>query len=437
MWIGIDDTDSKDGGCTTFICYEFVCQLYQKNYCLLDYPRLVRLNPQVPWKTRGNGAVAVHIGKSRVNDLVFAKKQNEVFYIDPNASKNEVDEQEVIMLLNNILKTYAEIKDKQTNPAFVITSKPFNNDFYQKAVHELVTIDEAKDFVDKSGGMYILMKNGRGVIGAAASLSWDETKDHTFELISYRKKNCWKTPRWVDDESVKKMDQRFFSTFDNYDYENEYNCIVPHSPCPILYGIRGDKATDLLDCQRVINSESVLGWMMFITNQGTDDHLRKKDISDIGPFQSVIIKGTISTHPMRIRGGHMFFSLSDEKKGCIDCAAYEPTKEFRKIVETLTIGDQIEVYGGVRKEPLTINIEKIKVLKTIDIYKKIENPKCPICNKHMKSKGKDQKYVCKRCHTSEDKPIRKMKIRNVRKGFYEVPVCARRHLSKPLKRMKN
>ena len=63
MWIGLDDTDSKDGGCTTFICFQFVYRLYQKGYCLRSYPRLIRLNPQIPWKTRGNGAVAFHIGK--------------------------------------------------------------------------------------------------------------------------------------------------------------------------------------------------------------------------------------------------------------------------------------------------------------------------------------------------------------------------------------
>ena len=70
---------------------------------------------------------------------------------------------------------------------------------------------------------------GRGVIGATASLSWDETKDHTFELISYRKKSCWKTPRWVDDESVKKMDQLFSSTFNNFDYENKYKLLSPYT----------------------------------------------------------------------------------------------------------------------------------------------------------------------------------------------------------------
>ena len=80
MWIGFDDTDSRDGGCTTYVCFEFVSRLYEKGYCLCEYPRLVRLNPQVPWKTRGNGAVAVHVGRVGEDRTVFAKRGEQEFF---------------------------------------------------------------------------------------------------------------------------------------------------------------------------------------------------------------------------------------------------------------------------------------------------------------------------------------------------------------------
>jgi tRNA(Ile2)-agmatinylcytidine synthase len=53
----------------------------------------------------------------------------------------------------------------------------------------------------------------------------------------------------------------------------------------------------------------------------------------------------------------------------------------------------------------------------------------------MKSKGTGQGYKCKKCGTKSEKPLIKERKRNIKTGFYEVPVCARRHLSKPLKRM--
>jgi len=55
----------------------------------------------------------------------------------------------------------------------------------------------------------------------------------------------------------------------------------------------------------------------------------------------------------------------------------------------------------------------------------------------MKSKGKGKIYKCRICGTTSNKPTIKKIERTINTGFYEVPVCARRHLSKPLKRMNN
>ena len=66
----------------------------------------------------------------------------------------------------------------------------------------------------------------------------------------------------------------------------------------------------------------------------------------------------------------------------------------------------------------------------------LKNPTvCPKCKKHMKSVGTNQGYRCKKCGTKSDKPKIVEKKRELELGFYEVPVCARRHLSKPLKRI--
>src|SRR6059036_1891027 len=64
LWIGVDDTDSLQGMCTTFLATEIIREL-TGYYHLIGYPRLVRLNPNIPWKTRGNGAIAIRVGKGR------------------------------------------------------------------------------------------------------------------------------------------------------------------------------------------------------------------------------------------------------------------------------------------------------------------------------------------------------------------------------------
>ncbi len=259
--------------------------------------------------------------------------------------------------------------------------------------------------------------------------------DRTFELITYRYKEKWGLKRYVDDTTVKKLDKSYPTTFDNYDYINKHNRLTPNSPCPILFGIRGDNIKDLIESYSMIRSEKIHSWIIFQTNQGTDDHIRERKINRIKPFESVKVNGRVIVKPYTIKGGHVLFTISDNSNNIIDCAAYEPTKQFRNIIRSLLIGDIVEVYGGVRKNPLTINIEKIDIKHLIDDFIKIENPVCPICNKHMKSKGKNQGYKCIKCKTKKPYAKIKKKERELNHGFYEVPVCARRHLSKPLKRL--
>ena len=62
IWIGFDDTDSITGGCTTYVARTIIEKI-QGIYEIIGYPRLVRLNPNIPWKTRGNGALCIQLGK--------------------------------------------------------------------------------------------------------------------------------------------------------------------------------------------------------------------------------------------------------------------------------------------------------------------------------------------------------------------------------------
>src|SRR4030065_1666264 len=61
LHIGIDDTDSTTKGCTTYVAALLVEKLEKLDSHFIDYPNLVRLNPNVPWKTRGNGALCLRI----------------------------------------------------------------------------------------------------------------------------------------------------------------------------------------------------------------------------------------------------------------------------------------------------------------------------------------------------------------------------------------
>src|SRR6266702_8655128 len=237
------------------------------------------------------------------------------------------------------------------------------------------------------------------------------------------------TGREIVPESVKDMDIRFPSTFNSYDYDNHRVVIAPHSPCPILFGIRGDEPGVLPEAMRSIRGERPAGWLLFETNQGTDDHVVPQPVME--PRQTIRVEGRVERFPRILRGGHVVVSLSG-----VDVTAYEPSKQFRSVVAALWPGDRIGVIGAIRDEPRTLNLEKLQVLDVVSRVVKIANPTCSACGCRAKSMGRMGLFRCPKCR--EKFPRFAASFRTIdsglRRGWYEPPVGSRRHLSKPLKR---
>jgi tRNA(Ile2)-agmatinylcytidine synthase len=371
------------------------------------------LNPNNPYKTRGNGAVSIRITETS-GPKILEKIKSVSF---------------------DIVTKYSESGDN-TNPAIVFLEDnsitPEIQLFAKRAVHEMLSIDEAISLLNKIGADYNFIGNGRGLIGALASCAL-QLEDFTYELIVYRSHNK-RGKKFVSEQGAMEIEKKYSpKIFSSYDFENQRMVISPHSDCPILYGLRGESPELILEAAKMIESEIPFKRNLFVTNQGTDMHLEEKSIEEVLPYSSVIVKGTVSKNPYTVPGGHVFFEISNGKK--ILCAAYEPTKGFRNIVRNLSEGDEITAYGGVleTEHGLTINLEKIEITKLAEFYK-TEKPICPVCNNQMKSIGKEKGYRCKKCHT-KNREVSIIPIsRDIKIGIYEVPMCAKRHLSKPLLR---
>jgi tRNA(Ile2)-agmatinylcytidine synthase len=429
IYIGIDDTDSIKGMCTTYLASEIISEFSECD--VIGYPRLVRLNPNVPWKTRGNGAISIRLGKGLGKKFLIGEVQGKKYYGYEKGKEIRVNK--IKKRVEDIVKSHAMFSDKNTNPAFVISETKPPQSLYWQGVRDIVKLNNVISILKDQNATYKGYKNKRGLIGASCAISW-RPLDRTYEVITYRDKEKWGSERKIDIKSVKKMDKEFPRTFNNYDYKNKVVAISPNSPCPVLFGIRGFKPRELRKAMQTIKSEPKDRWILFETNQGTDEHLKKGRINEISKYTSVITTGVVSAPPRTIEGGHVIFSITDKKK--IDCAAYEPTKEFRGLIRRLIPGDLVTVYGGVRSSPPTINIEKIRIKKLASVKKKKENPKCSKCGKRMKSMGFEAGYRCPECRTKlKETNVKKInQKREIKGGFYEVPVCARRHLSKPISR---
>lgn len=420
LYVGIDDTDSPEGMCTTYITFVIINELKHFGFEIAGYPRLIRLNPFARFKTRGNGAVSFKL------------------IVDSPSKK---DEAKTIIL--DAVKSLSEMDYENTNPGVVFYEEKSINGitlmdnrlpiFAIRAIKEILTIKEAEKLAKDVNAEIHQFKKGRGIIGALAAIGC-YLRDSTFELLAYRLPENYGRTRKINPESVVCMNEKTYPrTFDNLD--EGYMAIEPHTPCPILYGIRGESPDAVLEAHNLVESlEPIEGYIIYETNQHTDMHLQKiNKISNMKQFGCYIINGVVKDSPRVIEGGHIFFTLEDNS-GQIECAAYEPTKGFRNIIKKLVPGDKVEIYGGIGSQG-TLNMEKIRIMELATRYKQ-ENPLCA-CGKRMKSAGQNKGFKCVQCGSKlrDGQKIKTEIPRDLKKGFYEVPPSARRHLSKQLVRM--
>jgi tRNA(Ile2)-agmatinylcytidine synthase len=428
--LAFDDTDSPDGMCTTYLATLVIEEL--RDFDLIGLPRLVRLNPNVPWKTRGNAAICLSFGRGKGRSGLCGQIGGSV--VKYYRSGDSADPRELVRRASRVLERVAAFDCEGTNPGIVGSNQRPKPSLYWKAVREIVELQDVESHLRSIGAVWKKYKKGRGVIGAAAAMAW-RPRDRTWEVIAYRSQARVGTPRDIDPNSVIKMDRTTKATFNNYDYENGHIAISPGSPCPILFGIRGDSPEELLLAKDMIRGESPERWLLFMTNQATEDHIVPRKVASLRPRDSARITAKVAKPPVTIPGKHVIVRVSDGSE--IDAAFYEPSRSLRDPARALVPGDEVVLYGSVREQPRSLNVEKMLVSKLVRDVRKAHNPKCRRCNKRMGSLGTGQGFRCKKCGSKKPAGAAEKVVmpRSIKRGWYEPPVASRRHLHKPLRRM--
>ena len=339
-FVGIDDTDSAAGFCTTYLAYKIACDL-RDSLTVLPYPRLVRLNPNIPFKTRGNAAVCLHIETQDV-DRAFVS-------------------------LTDKLRELSDVR-RGANSALVLVDDPARlrhfEPLYQDALSGVVNPSRARRLLSESGARFTALGNGMGLVGAASSLAFGEHYDHTYELLSYRRRERWGASREIDPSSVREMDQKTHPrTFNNYDYQKKKVLIAPHGPDPVFAGVRGESPEAVIEAFSFLRyGEKLEGHMVYVSNQHTDAHLQRP--LDWKAFSSGWTEAEVvdsRTGP----GGHVYVTVQEPSQERL-CAFYEPTGDLRRAAKLLRAGDRVRLSGGVRRattlHPNVLNVEKMEVL---------------------------------------------------------------------------
>jgi len=417
LHIGLDDTDSPEGGCTTYLAARLIEPLMDMGARFIGYPTLLRLNPNTPWKTRGNAGMCLRleIDESKYEDV-----------------KSEV---------RKLIEEYGEFQCDNTNPGAVFLQGNVPEDVKEyslRVVRSLVEKKDALELLNKHDVDFIEYKNGRGIIGALAAIGGTLDDDFTYELLTYRMPENWGTERQVDQESIREMDNALSDcTYNNVD-ENGKPLITPRGPDPVLYGVRGENPKAVYDAMCMVKPlEEVERWMICRSNQGTDQHFSEPiKINELTPYNPAVVEGTVDSIPETIEGGHVFFKLKDDT-GVVTCAAYEPTGSFRDIIRQLRPGDKVTTYSGVsiHEDEYTLNLEKLVINEVAPEYQLVK-PKCPKCGGSTESMGRGQGLRCKKCGYRGDELIeQEVEIeRTLESGIYLPDRGAHRHLTKPYER---
>lgn len=412
--VGLDDTDSRTRGmCTTYLATVVAEEI--DGFATVEGRYLTRLNPNIPYKTRGNACLSLRVETDqpeRVRETVLESVEEEAVFDDDDTNPGVA---------------FLELNVDDGIPEGL---REYTLETVRKVRRLEEAVETAEEFSVETHGW----KNRRGVIGAVAAVGApglldDPGTDHTYELIAYRNRGRWDEKRQVGYDSFFVADSETYpETWDTVDTNVDGVVAVPKTDGPVVYGLRGSFG-GVWRANSYVETGDVDHLSVFKTNQGTDMHLTEARASETQDMRSYVVEGEVICEPVTVEGGHVFFTVEDDVP--LTSAAFEPTKSFRDKIRDLREGDEVTVCGGVKDGVL--NVEKLGVRSLNDT--RLVNPTCDCGDgKRMKSAGRNQGYRCRDCGATAEEKIEVEVERLLEEGWHEVPPSARRHISKPLVR---
>lgn len=415
--ISFDDVDSRFWGCTTHLAGLFLVELSKSpKYQLADYPLLVRLNPAIPWKTRGNAAVVIRLAVA-----------------GEDASRSACE------LAASLVEEYTKprLGEPVKKPGIACAGgKPWEAAhlqlLYRRALTDIVTPDLADKAAERAG---VKLRGGRGRIGAAASLAALGPGDpYTFELTAYRHPDAWGEERCILHGLAPRVEASLPPcTFNNYDAHSGKVAAAPGGPDPVLAGFRGT-CPGYLTAYAKLLCEKPHFWVLYRSNQHTDPHAHA--LGAPRPYKTGLLEGTIYSTPEITPGGHVVVGVRTDNGHVIDAAFYRETGPLNRAARLLAPGDRVRLLASVRpyhpRGRAVVTVEKMTVLELTPRFIMVA-PRCPKCGHRMKRMGSRGGYKCPKCGYRDPNaaPVRLWSPRSLAPGVYTPWPGRLRHLTAP------
>ena len=389
-WLGLDDTDSLAGGCTTKAFYDLLNHL--PDDVVAGEPRLVRLWPFARRRTRGNAAVSVELTCTNEAALM--------------AHLDAWWDDRLSHLAGAVLASSISDREQHpTSPGMVWFSTKPSEELYWRAVKEEVRLNDLPEATRHWGG--------HGRIGATAAVAWPG-RTCTWEAIAWRSESAH-GPRLIDSEALLVVDATEGVVFSR-DPRKGTGLVAPRGLSPVLFGIRATSNTVAATaCDALLAAEGTepsVGQAVFRTNQASGDHL------DV-PLRLCV--ESVEIHPQRKHARIQTDGppiLSYVEGGSVNRLARGLQPKDVVLVQGL-----IDDNGWLHAERMMVESWSSRVH---------ERPSCPACNVKLKSMGSNQGLRCPSCkERSEDRWV-PVPCTPPFSSWVEPPIDARRHLSRPL-----
>lgn len=368
--IGLDDTDNPSAGCTTD-CFDNLLMHLSESIPGLRVVsrRLVRLWPFAPRRTRGNGALSA------------------IIEFDSN-SRNAL-QRECETWFEGLFPHFTSPQGPESpSPVLIICDSDAPHHWYKDAVRGFVELGPRLAEIEEMGLTIISGERRWGAIGASAAVAWYPENDSTWELIAWRNQEMIGSDRKITPQAVSDMEQHHPRTFVNRDPTKGKGLIAPRTPCPVLYGIRGDSANSVEDAHSWLQSrndvEASHRYAIHVTNQLSDDHVSGTN------------SGTVISIPQYTKGAHSNLMVSVGGYA-VKLVAFSEGGPVNRLLRTLQPGDRIS-WVGLTAPDGAFHLERLSVLDAVP--RVTSRPRC--CSKTMRSSGLGMPIRCLSCgNTSE------------------------------------
>lgn len=368
--IGLDDTDNPYAGCTTDCFDNLLMHLSGRIAGLrVTSRRLVRLWPFAPRRTRGNGALSA--------------------VIELDSDSHDELQRECETWFEGLPHFTSSQDPEPPSPVLLICDSDAPYHWYMDAVRDFVELEPRLAEIKEMGLTIISGERKWGAIGASAAVAWSPENDSTWELIAWRDPENIGTERKITPNAVSDMERHHPRTFVNRDPTKGKGLIAPRTPCPVLYGIRGDSANSVDDAHSWLQSRSDVEdshrHANHITNQLSDDHVSGSN------------SGTVISFPQHTKGAHSNLMVSVAGYA-VKLVAFSEGGPVNRLLRTLQPGDRIS-WVGLTAPDGAFHLERLSVLDAVP--RVTSRPMC--CSKTMRSSGSGMPIRCLNCGRTSDR----------------------------------